>query len=95
MRMTFRGHSQRQRPITIRMTFPGHRRKRWARLGAGFDHVICQRTGKRSYRTLREAEADIARFRGRPGRQPHRAYQCTYCYGIHLTADPRRRRETQ
>ncbi len=56
------------------------------------DRMLCRATGKRSYRTRREAEADLARFRTRSGRQPARCYQCEACYGFHLTAVPRRGR---
>ena len=53
--------------------------------------IRCDRTRKRSYRTKTEADADIRRFRGRPGRQPLRSYQCSLCFGFHTTAEPRRR----
>lgn len=52
------------------------------------DGFICKRTGKRSYRTQLEAKAEIKRFQGRSGRQPHWVYQCDHCYGFHLTAEP-------
>lgn len=52
---------------------------------------VCRKTGKRSYRTRREADADITRFRGRSGRQPVRSYQCDACFGFHITAQPRTR----
>jgi hypothetical protein len=55
------------------------------------DHMVCRKTGKRSYRTKREAEEDVIRFRRRPGRQPIRSYQCDACLGFHTTAEPRTR----
>jgi hypothetical protein len=55
------------------------------------DLIVCEKTRKRSYRTKREADADIARFRGRSGRQPIRSYQCDACFGFHITAAPSRR----
>jgi hypothetical protein len=62
--------------------------------GSAEDHRY-KATGKRSYRTRREADADIAPFRSRMGRQLVRAYQCAACFGFHTTAaarpEPRRR----
>lgn len=49
--------------------------------------MICEKTGKRSYRTKMEADADITRFAQRAGRQPVRSYQCDACWGFHTTAD--------
>ena len=54
----------------------------------------CPVTGKRWYRGTREAAADLARFRGRSGRQPVRIYWCDHCWGWHLTAEPQRAART-
>jgi hypothetical protein len=56
----------------------------------------CSKTRKRSYRTKLQAEADMAAFRrSGSGRKPHRVYQCSHCYGFHLTADEAAYREHQ
>jgi hypothetical protein len=54
------------------------------------DRMICRATGKRSFRTKREADAEMARFRRRAGRQPVKSYQCDACLGFHLTAEHRK-----